>query len=440
MIKIQKTCDILKGSFKTRFFEKNIISNGKGKALLPEQKKYVVLLRNYFERNRSEFGTKDSSSQRVADALEIGLATVNRIMADYNKDPDSINKEVPYRGRPSHAINASLQEIVRTYIREANLAGRYVTLETIREHIQEYSSDEFHIATLGRTLNRWGFEFGKGTRTQHLKEKDYVIAARQRYLRRMKNNRLLNRNNTVRPEVYLDESYINKNHSNDFIWYSTEDGPWVQKPTGKGERLIIMNAITKDGWVPNAKMVFKSTRKTGDYHGQMNFELFKKWFTENLLPNIPKYSLIIMDNASYHNVLAENSAPTPNSSKESIRAWLENNKFPFSTDALKAELIEALSKVAPEPTYAIDEIAKAQGHEVIRTPPYHPELQPIEICWGVLKNEAARHCDFTIKNLLTQLEIAFSKVTAHTCSEIIKKVKKVEDKFWNDDAIMEELL
>lgn len=116
---------------------------------------------------------------------------------------------------------------------------------------------------------------------------------------------------TIRPEVYLDKSYINKNHSNDFIWYYGEDGPWVQKPTGKGELLIIMNAITQDGWVPNAKMIFKSTRKTGDYHGQMNSELFTKWFEEKLIPNIPDNSLIVMDNASYHNLLSPHSAPTP---------------------------------------------------------------------------------------------------------------------------------
>ncbi|MBW2605901.1 MAG: hypothetical protein JRE28_16590, partial [Deltaproteobacteria bacterium] len=97
---------------------------------------------------------------------------------------------------------------------------------------------------------------------------------------------------TTRPEVYIDESYVNKNHSNDFIWYSGEDGPWVQKPTGKGERLIIINAVTKSGWVPGAKLVFKSTRKTGDYHGQMNWDLFKKWFVEMLLENIPPNSLI----------------------------------------------------------------------------------------------------------------------------------------------------
>ena len=53
-------------------------------------------------------------------------------------------------------------------------------------------------------------------------------------------------------------------------------------------------------------------------------------------------------------------------------------------------------------TYVIDESARQHGHEVIRTPPYHPELQPIEMCWDILKNEVARHCDFTLEYLKRQ--------------------------------------
>ena len=152
---------------------------------------------------------------------------------------------------------------------------------------EQGDNTEFSIATLSRTLDRWGFEFGKGTRTHYLKEKDYVIAARRRYLRQIRNNRINNSHeNSYKCEVYLDESYVNKNHSNDFVWYFSDDGPLIYKPTGNGERLIIMNAITKDGWVPNAKNVFKSNRKTGDYHGQMNSDNFKKWFCDKLIPNI----------------------------------------------------------------------------------------------------------------------------------------------------------
>ncbi len=410
----------------------------RGKPLTPEIKKIAVSVKQYFDHNK--FTPTEPSVNRTADALGIGVASIKRIMADYNRDPSLLDKPAKMRGRPVHAVNISHQESVRTYIRSANSNGEQITLADITQFLKnKYSDESFHKATLARTLNRWGFEFGKGVRSQHLKEKDHIVAARQRYLREMRNNRVPDgaSTGTIRPEVYLDESYVNKNHSNDFCWYYGEDGPWVQKPTGKGDRLIVINAITKSGWVPGAKVVFKSTRKTGDYHGQMNWNLFKRWFTDMLLPNIPEHSLIIMDNAPYHNILSEHSPPTSQSSKQKIREWLEQNKIYCRDDCLKPELVEVLAKIAPEPIFAVDEIAIAHGHKVLRTPPYHPELQPIETCWGVAKNHVARNCDFTMKNLTQQLENGFSKVTAETCVKIISKVRKIEDEFWTTDIKMD---
>ena len=409
----------------------------RGKPLTPETKKHVVSVKKYFDQNK--LMPAEPSVKRTAEAIGIGIATVKRIMADYNRDPNLLNEPTKMRGRPVHSVSASYQESVRSYVRAANNKGEHITLADIRDFLKkEYADESFHKATLARTLNRWGFEFGKGVRSQHLKEKDHVVAARQRYLREMRNNRVpVNNTATIRPEVYLDESYVNKNHSNDFIWYYGEDGPWVQKPTGKGERLIIINAITASGWIPGSKLVFKSTRKTGDYHGQMNWDLFKKWFTEMLLPNIPEHSLIIMDNAPYHNILSEHSPPTPKSSKKKIKEWLEQNKIYCRDDCLKPELVEILTKIAPEPIYAVDEIAASFGHKVLRTPPYHPELQPIETCWGVAKNHIARNCDFTVKNLIKQLDGGFNKVTAKTCAKIIAKVRKIEDEFWATDIKMD---
>ena len=39
----------------------------------------------------------------------------------------------------------------------------------------------------------------------------------------------------------------------------------------------------------------------------------------------------------------------------------------------------------------IDEIAKAAGHEVVRLPPYHCELSPIEIAWAQVKGYIRVH-------------------------------------------------
>lgn len=126
-----------------------------------------------------------------------------------------------------------------------------------------------------------------------------------------------------------------------------------------------MNAITVNGWLPKAKIVFKSNRKTDDYHGQMNLELFQKWFVDKLIPNIPERPMIIMDNASYHNTLASYSPPTPNCSKNRIHSWLRKNKISCKEDCLKVELVEILNKIAPEPIYEIDIIAQKYGHKVI---------------------------------------------------------------------------
>ena len=415
------------------------MSDSKGKHLLPEGKRLLISVKQYFDSNRSEFGSSESAAQMTADALGLGLATVNRVLGQYHKDPDIINELPQIRGHRAYSIDTTNQEAVRAYIRKANIDGSHITLESIQSLLKEKSPDySCHLSTLARTLDRWGFEFGRGIRTQHLKEKDYIVVARQRYLRNIRCNRGKN-DKPIRPEVYLDESYVNKNHSNDFVWYTSEDGPWIQKPTGKGERLIILNAITQEGWVPGAKVVFKSTRKTGDYHGQMDWDLFKKWFTEALIPNIPNKSIIVMDNASYHNILSKQSAPTPTCSKEKICAWFEENKISYKEDFLKVELVDILRKNTPEPTYEIDLIAKLYGHNVMRTPPYHPELQPIEKCWAVVKNEVARNCDFTMDNLWIQLDNAFEKVTAETCQKIIKRIRLVENKFWEEDAELDRL-
>ena len=155
-----------------------------GKPLTPEEKYCVVTVKQYFDRNKDLFATHIPSAQLTADAFGIGPATVMRIMASYNKDPKSLYEPLQAKGRPAYAVNTSQNQNVRAFIRQANLEGKYITLESIRDFLQkDQSGDEFHIATLARTLDRWGFEFGKGVRTQHLKEKDHVVAARQRYLR-----------------------------------------------------------------------------------------------------------------------------------------------------------------------------------------------------------------------------------------------------------------
>ncbi len=78
------------------------------------------------------------------------------------------------------------------------------------------------------------------------------------------------------------------------------------------------------------------------YTGTMNHELFEKWFQEHLLPALPKETVIVMDNASFHR-------------KEQLYS-----------------------------------LAQKSGCYLIFLPPYSPELNPIEHFWAWLKRTLRR--------------------------------------------------
>jgi transposase len=407
-----------------------------GKEFTQDMKQLVINLKEFNDLERRQKNFKAVwAIEQTAKGLGIGDATVRRIMAEYNKNkqsvPDSLTKT---RGKPEYAIPQSLQPVVRRYIRSQNLKGLHVSVDLVRNHLAKTNPDyNFPTTTLWRTLSRWGFTYGTGKRRSALKERDYVILARRRYLRQKRLNRKPD-GSFVRQEVYLDETFINKNHSNQFTWYFDEDGPDVNKPAGKGERLIVVNAITLEGWVNNAQLVFEAKKKTGDYHGQMDWGNFSRWFTGQLLPNIPDNSIIIMDNASYHNTTEETTFPKSNARKENLRKCLDDKGIPWGEDLLKSELYALCKSFELKPEYKIDKIAETAGHSILRTPQYHPELQPIEKCWGVMKNYMAKHCDFTLRKFRNNLPSAFSQVTSKTCQKLIAKTVTEETKYWLEDG------
>jgi len=342
--------------------------------------------------------------------LGIGKRTVESILSQYKKDGQTLTETEPKpRGKPPFSLDGSLIPYIRNYVRYMNQTGQYLSVRRIRSWLIQEHKINIPTMTLFRFLVRIGVAYGTGKRRSSLKETDKIIIARREYLRQKIKNRRKD-GTKKRPEVYLDETYINQNISNDKTWYLETEDSWVNKPSGKGPRLIIVHAITEQGWVNNAKLVFQAKRKTGDYHDQMNWDNFSKWFIEQLLPNIPKNSLIIMDNASYHNVLVDDAFPTSKNVKQELRDWLTVHHYDWTADMLKAELFDLCKKFAPIPQFKLDQIVKNYGHTILRTPPYHPELQPIETCWAVVKNHCRDNSDFTMKALHKELAIGFDSV------------------------------
>ena len=84
----------------------------------------------------------------------------------------------------------------------------------------------------------------------------------------------------------------------------------------------------------------------------MTAQHFEEWFHDALMPNIQPNSLIVMDNVPYHSRRLE-PVPTMNSRKQVMQDWLTSHRICFPECAFKRK-------------YAVDEIARAAGHEVVR--------------------------------------------------------------------------
>src|SRR5690348_6696729 len=96
-----------------------------------------------------------------------------------------------------------------------------------------------------------------------------------------------------------------------------------------------------------------------------------------------------MDGAKYHKRRIS-PVPSSNDRKETLQRWLVDNDVEYPANACKAELLNLIRMNKGKVAFACVEIAKKYGHEVLYTPPYHCELQPIEGVWAVVKNEVAR--------------------------------------------------
>jgi len=159
-------------------------------------------------------------------------------------------------------------------------------------------------------------------------ERNDIVALRCKFLRTICT---LRKNNDRSPVVYLDETWVNQNHSRTRIWQNEEETEGFKVPTSKGGQLIVCHGGSSTyGFIEGAKLIFRSkSGNTGDYHSQMNAEVFRSWFVQ-MLQSIDEACIIVMDYAPYHSMLEDNF-PKINAQKVYIQERLTKKilVFPF---------------------------------------------------------------------------------------------------------------
>jgi hypothetical protein len=346
--------------------------------------------------------------------------------------------------------------------------GRTVTNSKARNFIRITFEIEVTQRSVRRYFSRLGLSWQR-VKTKKRTLDGYRIDAIREFLIKLDKYvvGMADNDNNVVP-VCTDESYLHNNHSSGKSYYANDD--LNGKSASKGKRLIILHAITPDGplcerdpvtnvpyddlnWkgdVPHPKdfekrddnelltceLLWVSSSSTGDYHDNMNSEMYMKWVEEKLVPTFEKLHpgkkmLLIQDNAPYHHKRGIPSLATLTKKQlldlaveheveyldlpmlverrncnegtdmgEFLRVDLDadtmggiagrNRPHIPNVSELRLALVQYFQEHKPDLLICkVEKYLRDRGHEVLWTPPYCPDLQPIELFWAAGKNHAA---------------------------------------------------
>jgi hypothetical protein len=106
----------------------------------------------------------------------------------------------------------------------------------------------------------------------------------------------------------------------------------------------------------------------------MNSVVFLEWFENQLISALKNPSLVVLDNASYHNVKTEDTVcPNLSQKKAVLQNFLTQRNIPFSATDIKTVVYEKIKPKKTPALYKKENIANLHGHEVLRTLVRHCE-------------------------------------------------------------------
>lgn len=419
---------------------------GTSKRLIHSQARNIIKnVSNFFDEQKAHGSWMfpiDQATQLAATATGVSTFLIKSIRKEMqaagNKPLQSPKKKDNKPPVNKIELDDMDQGILRRTVHETYIVDHQIpTVKLLLKKMQQKIDYKGHQETLRKQLHKIGFSFKKCIdKRKFLLERSDIVVWRSQYLRRLKENDTLE---NPRPITYLDETYIHPSYGVSKCWQSEEE-PGVYKQNRAGERYIIVHAGGEYGFVPNALLVFKSHSKSSDYHDDMNHENFIKWLKTQLIPNLPPNGLVVMDNAPYHSVQI-NKAPTQATRKNDILTWLHSQQVPATSEMRKAELLQLVKLQQHKKTYYVDELLKEHGHTVVRLPPYHCELNPIEQVWSLMKHKVAmRNVEQKNANTETFLKEAFAEITPEYWKKYCEHTKKVREEFWQKDGLLDEVV
>ncbi|XP_022178621.1 uncharacterized protein LOC111039411 [Myzus persicae] len=378
----------------------------------------------------------------------LGKNSIEKIISEYKTrktvSSPNMNKIRPkIFNRMEDFDKNAIRQIVHTFWRNRDPP-------TLNKIVIAVSEDD-SLPTIKRTtmyalLKELNFEYTKRKRNGYLTERKDLIVWRRNYLRSIKAYR-----EEGRTLYYLDETWCNADDCSQKVLVDNTIKPnkdayqeklttGAKNPTEKGKRLIVAHIGSRKGFVNGGLLCYESETNCRDYHHEMNGDSFLKWFT-HILPLLDDNSVIIMDSTPHHS-MTEEKIPVSSWKKQDIMEWLKQKNIPVDNSYAKAELMNLVRKHKPEfEKYVVDEVAKAENKIVLRLPPYHYELNPIELAWSKVKGYVKnRNTTFKLNDVKQLLIEGVEAVTEENWRCFDDHAIKEESKFWEIDSLIDDFL
>lgn len=163
---------------------------------------------------------------------------------------------------------------------------------------------------------------------------------------------------------------------------------------------------------------------------------------ENVLPLLKDNCVIVMDNAPYHSMKKE-EIPNTSTKKADILKWLQDKGEVIDRPMVITELLDIVKRIKPQhDKYLIDELAQTHNKKVLRLPPYHCELNPIELAWANVKDHVKKNnTSYKLNDVKTLLLEGIERVDANNMwRNFVKHTMEEEEKFYNIDFIIDDVL
>lgn len=402
---------------------------------------YFVMESKLFPKLNTEEDQKyfQRVQERVAKATGVSSTTVTRIIKESKDVSEAGIFETPKKGGKKKEYRLNLDSfdytVIRNMIYDFHIRFKeVVTLKSLKIKLFEAIGFQGCLKTLRRIVKDMGFYFAKTESNRCiLMEKYEVRLKRIKYLEEIKKLRDSGRN-----IVFMDESYIHTSHTKNKCW-TDKNKKGVKHQISKGQRLIIVHAGNEKGFVPGALILDKCMDSEGDYHREINSDRYQTWLRNQLIPNLPSNSVLVIDNAPYHNSLLI-KPPNSNTRKADMVSWLQKHDIPCNSSLTKPEIYETVKQNKSNHTkYAIDQILNEYGHAVIRLPPYHPDFNPIENIWSQIKGYVAKKnvaMNLTSIRILVQEKI--DMIGTHEWTAVCNHAIKCEEKYRLDEGLLDE--